>query len=171
MSNQIEAYMSANLFEMGMGYVLVARFKSNGDVEAGSFLIDAHCLGVKDGFFTRVSAGEFRGRILDRMVPEDNRLELDPAEARHLVESAVAYAQNLGFAPHPDYKKACRVLGGITPVAPSKPWTFGDDGKPHYVQGPHDSHEKAMRIMTQLRIRCGEGNYRYTILHDENDRN
>lgn len=171
MSKQVEAHMSANLFELGMGYLVVARFKGNGDTEVGTFLIDSYCLGVKDGFFTRVGEGEYRRRLLDRMVPEDNRLELDPAVARHFVESAVAYAQSLGFAPHPDYKKACRVLGGIGPVAPSVPWIFGHEGKPHYVQGPHDSYERAMRIMTQLRIHCGEGNFDFTILNEADERN
>lgn len=45
-------------------------------------------------------------------------MRITPAAARKLVEGAVAYAQSLGFAPVPDFKKASRVLGG-TAVNPT----------------------------------------------------
>ena len=36
-----EAFRSANLFDSGIGYVVVSRFKSDGQVESGVFLLDA----------------------------------------------------------------------------------------------------------------------------------
>lgn len=42
-----EALWPRDLFEKGIGWVIVARFKSAGQrVEAGIFLIDVFCLGV-----------------------------------------------------------------------------------------------------------------------------
>ncbi len=38
---------------------------------------------------------------------------VEPCCARKLIEQATQYAQGLGFAPHPDYKKAARVFGGL----------------------------------------------------------
>jgi hypothetical protein len=43
-----EALWPKDLFEHGIGWVIVARFKSAGErVEAGIFLVDVCCLGVK----------------------------------------------------------------------------------------------------------------------------
>jgi hypothetical protein len=157
-----EAWRSAGLFEAGMGYVAVFREKSNGDVEAGVFLVDVFCLGVKDGFFTQSSAAE-RGALLERIFRDEAREPISAACARKLVDDAIAYAGGLGLAPHPDYKKAARVLGGIDPRECETTFTFGKDGKPLYVQGPHDSPAFVAHVMTTLHRRCGEGNYHYLI--------
>ena len=43
-----EAIWPKDLFTAGVGWVIVARFKSGGRrVEAGIFLVDVFCLGVK----------------------------------------------------------------------------------------------------------------------------
>jgi hypothetical protein len=177
MSQSREAFRSANLFDQGMGYVVVARFHGATEAEVGGFLIDAHCLGVKDAFYVRLPRSEYHARVLGRLIPEAARLALTPATARKLVEAAVAYAAVLGFAPHPDYKKACRVLGGIDPRESAEEFTFGRDGKPLYVQGPHDSVAMADRVMRQLRAHCGADGFHYVLLlggpaeleSDEND--
>jgi hypothetical protein len=111
-----EAWCSAALLKDGFGQVIVARFKLSGDVEAGLFLVDIYCLGIKDAFLLKVSELEYETRILAGMAETGGGKEsLSPACARKLVEGAVQYAQALGLAPHPDYKKACRVFGGIRP--------------------------------------------------------
>ena len=38
---------------------------------------------------------------------------VQPWCARKLLEQAAEYARRLGFAPHPDYKKAARLFGGL----------------------------------------------------------
>jgi hypothetical protein len=38
---------------------------------------------------------------------------VEPCCARKLVEQATQYAQGLGFAPHPDYKKGAPGFGGL----------------------------------------------------------
>lgn len=35
------------------------------------------------------------------------------------------------------------------------------------MQGPHDSHEKAQKIIARLQSRCGEGNYNYLVKLDD----
>jgi hypothetical protein len=75
--------------------------------------------------------------------------------ARHVVFGAVAYARELGFEPHPDFAGCASHLG---------PWegrsdiTFGLEGKPMYIQGPHDN---AAQVMRTLRRSVGDGNYHY----------
>src|SRR4029453_10281745 len=100
-----EAFRSANLFDTGMGYVVVSRFKSDDQVESGVFLLDVFCVGVKNGFFSRLNQSEYESRLVQKVFAKDGSHPLTPACARKLVQEAVAYAQHLGFAPHPDYKK------------------------------------------------------------------
>ena len=166
MTRPTEAFVSANLFEIGMGYAAVARFRGN-DVEIGVFLLDVLCLGVKDAFYTRVSSAEYDSSVLEQIISATNRKPPDPPAARKLVESAVAYAQNLGLAPHPDYKQGCRVFGGIKASDSNATFAFGKDGKPFYVQGPHDSFQKCQCIMNQLRTRCGKDGFNFLVLAND----
>ena len=166
MARSTEAFISANMFDLGQGYVLFARFRG-GEAELGVFLVDVYCLGLKDAFYTRVREDEYEHRVLDRMLPPKNRKPLTPPSARRLVEDAVAYAQNLGFTPHPDYKLACRVFGDTDADAASEKFAFGHQGKPYYVQGQSDSPEKCRHILRQLRTRCGEGNFNFLVVGGE----
>jgi hypothetical protein len=167
MSRPTEAYVSANLFGTGIGHVVVARFRGHGEMEAGVFLLDVYCLGAKNAFYTRASTAEYDATLLERILPADNRKPLDPPTARKLIEGAVAYAQNLGLAPHPDYKMACRVLGGIKSSDSTATFAFGEKGKPLYVQGPNDSPAFCQRVLNQLRSRCGMDGFHYLVVADE----
>src|SRR3984893_16385025 len=51
MKRSHEAWRSADLFDSGYGYLVVSWFKADGRVEAGFFLLDVFCLGVKDASF------------------------------------------------------------------------------------------------------------------------
>lgn len=161
-----EAWHSRNLLENGMGYVVVARFKGNGDAEVGVFLLDMHCLGVKSAFFTQLYAEEYEQDFLQRIYEHDGRTALAPPCARKLVEDAVAYARQLGFEPHPDYRKGARVFGGIDPSTCTQQFTFGSKGKPLYIQGPDDSPAMVERVMGALTRRCGEGGFHYVLAMD-----
>jgi hypothetical protein len=57
-----------------------------------------------------------------------------------VVEQAVQYAQGLGFAPHPDYKKAARVFGGLRAEQCSQKFTFGHKGKPLYRRAAYQEN-------------------------------
>ncbi len=93
-----------------------------------------------------------------------------PCCARKLIEQAIQYAQELGFAPHPDYKKAARVFGGLHVEECAEHFTFGREGKPFYRRGPRETEEQARRIVWRLEKRCGAGNYHYLVgLGDSKD--
>src|SRR5512141_331522 len=119
-----EAFRSRAIFEKGIGHVVVLRKKGNGTYEAGVFLVDVFCLGVKNAFFTGTGASEEQ-ELLSSVFHEDDPWErVAPACARKLVEDATAYARNLGLSPHPDIKKASRVLGGINSAECREVFTF-----------------------------------------------
>jgi hypothetical protein len=158
------AHYAKELFDNGIGHVVVARYKGGGQrVEAGVFLVDVWCLGVKNAFFTELTPTRFENELMARMPENCTMVRIEPAFARKLVEDAVRYAAGLGLAPHPDYKWAARVFGGINASDCQQTFAFGKDGKPLYFQGPHESAAEAERIVNHLRRRCGEGNYNFVV--------
>jgi hypothetical protein len=144
----------------GLVGVLVAR-DAGGSVSACGFLVDVFCLGVKNTNgpktmdrlrfpgFTREFFSAWPGRG-----PVPAPLEL----ARHVVFGAVDYARGLGFEPHSDFAKGAALLGEWE--AGTSDVTFGQNGKPLYINGPHDD---TYGILTKLRKTAGDGNFRYLI--------
>jgi hypothetical protein len=164
MSATAEAYIPDNLFEAGIGTVIVARRKGGGRVEAGVFLLDVYCLGVKDAWLFVGADSEFDQLLADT----GQTLSRHPAaRGRKLVEDAARYAAGLGFATHRDYKQAARVFGGIKASDCDEEFVFGKKGKPFFVNGPHISTDRAMKIVEHLKARCGEGNFDYLIGMDQ----
>ena len=153
----VEAWWSGELFEVGMGQVVVGRKKASdagGIITAGVFLVDAYCLGVKSAFLTKIPSPRWEA-ALERIFREEGRKPLSPACARKLIEGAVAYARSFGLEPDPDYQKASHVLSGIDAAGCDTTFAFGKDGKPFYIQGPHDSPEFVRRVMASLNKRAG----------------
>jgi len=167
MKHPPEAWRSAKLFDSGCGYLVVSRFKADGRVESGFFLLDVFCLGVKDaGFHCYNSIADYR---VDRLFPDEDPMQMTAAAARKLTEDAISYARGLGFSPGFDYKKASRVFGGITTTDCNEEFIFGKDGKPLYIQGSSDSPARVERILRALEARCGEGGYYYIVAADDFD--
>ena len=168
MKHSPEALRSAKLFDSGCGYLVVSRFKADGRVEAGFFLLDVFCLGVKDAGFHRFnSIADYQESLIDRLFPDENPVRMTPAAARKLAEDAISYARGLGFSPGADYKKASRVFGGITTADCNEQFVFGKDDKPFYIQGPSDSPARVAGILRVLEARCGEGGYHYIVAADD----
>jgi len=160
-----EAFWPSDLFTQGIGWVLMARFRSGGTrVEAGIFLIDVFCLGAKLALYEDCDAADYRQRIREHYRTNFPLVGTEVCCARKLVEQAVAYARNLGFAPHADYKKAARVFGGVRAEQCPEQFTFGHQGKPFYRRGPRETEEQARRIVDHLAQRCGPGNFHYLVM-------
>jgi hypothetical protein len=162
-----EALRSANLFDSGCGYLVASRFRADGRVEAGFFLLDLFCLGVKDaGLGDFHSIADYQESLIDRVFPDGNSVRMTPESARKLTEDAIGYARGLGFSPGADYKKASRVFGGITTANCDEQFVFGQNDKPLYIQGPSDSPARVEKILRALEARCGEGGYHYIVVAD-----
>jgi hypothetical protein len=159
-----EALWPTDLFDQGIGWVIVARFKSGGRrVEAGVFLVDTFCLGAKFAVYEDCDAVEYQRDIRGHYEANFPMATVEPELARGLVEQSVQYARGLGFAPHADYKKAARVFGGLRTGRCSRQFTFGKDGKPFYCRGPRETEAQAKRIIWHLAQHCGEGNFHYMV--------
>lgn len=138
----------------GLVCVLVARRHRYDKVSVCGYLVDVHCLGVKNTIgpevMDEVDLLAFRRYFFDAY---QNHLVAPFDLARHLVLGAVDYARALGFEPHPDYADTSAHLEG--PLARCD-IDFGRDGMPFYVEGPYDDPYKIMRT---LEASVGSGNY------------
>jgi hypothetical protein len=140
----------------GVVTILVAR-DAGRNVSFYGYLVDVWCLGVKNVFRIESEERHKLPEFTDSYFwPYDQPPLAAPIDlARHLVFGAVAYARELGFEPNPNFAEYASHLG---------PWeghsdiTFGLDGKPTYIQGPHDD---TAQIMQTLRRSVGDGNYDY----------
>ena len=159
------AFVSPTIFEEGLGSVVIARKLPNGRIAFGMFLVDAYCLGVKNADFNIVPRETFNDYI-DQAAGLHGLPRDDPARARKLVEEAIAYARDLGFNPHRDFRDAEAIFGDIDADECEELFVFGSNGKPFFVAGPYDSPGKIRRIMARLGEACEEDGY-HTLLETD----
>jgi len=150
---------AANTGASGLVSVLVTRQARYGKVRVCGWLVDVYCLGVKDTVGPRGMdqrrAGEFTGSYFAAYQAQPLAAPLDLAQ--HLVFGAVASARRLGFEPAPGFDQTSSHLGSWTgPSAIS----FGHNGKPLFVQGPHDN---AASILNTLERSVGPNNFHYLV--------
>ena len=162
MSRLPQTFSQPNLCKLGIGTVVILRYKSGGRVEAGVFLLDVYCLGVKNAFFNQLYEGELP-EFLEGMFQGTRPDEHSGAWGRKLVEGAAAYAQRLGFAPHRDYKKGARVMGGIDSKDCTDTFVYGCNGKPLFIAGPNDGQSKCDLIMKTLERKLGPKAFDYVM--------
>lgn len=143
-----------------MGTLTVARRLSLGRYGLAIFLLDIWCLGVKDAFF-RVADFEQYERYLERSGVVGEAEKIDPARARRLVRDASAYGAANGFPPPAVLAEIEPIFGDVTPAG--APFTFGMNGKPHFVAGPRDSESRCKHILKVLEQRFGSGGFNYTL--------
>jgi len=159
---RFEAYITKGWRDSGLSNVLVARIDDDDFVTVGGFLVDHFCLGVKDAlYFEDLTEDELRDMIEERF-PEGEMERMHPAWAKKFVEGAVAYAESFGFAPHRDYRKARRVLSGIDASVCTETFTYGEKGRPHYVQGGMDDDARTERVLAMLNSRLGRDGFSFT---------
>ncbi len=145
-----------------LGTVWISRRMPDRRLACVRFLVDGMCLGVKDiHAFTAFPAD------LSEMLEKAQRVETlrsaTPQRAKKLVESAVAYAEQFDLHPPADYRKVAPIWSDIDAEACTEEFRFGGEGgKPHFMNGPHDSPVFQRRVIETLTRTAGEGNYNFT---------
>jgi hypothetical protein len=156
------------MFDVGIGNVLISRRREDGLIAASVFLVDLFCLGVKNAIFHLMPPLRYEVTLLGLELTGE-LMEIPPECARKLVEGAVAYAEDLGFSPHPDYRIAQQIFGDIDKRECETSFEFGNDGKPLYISGPNETPGDIQRILNQLERRCGPGGFEYEIMEEGMD--
>jgi len=152
----LECLIGEGWEDHGIAPILVSRRQPDGRIVLGSFLVDIYCLGVKDTFF---QAGLMRSEY--ETLKRDVFLEIPgvpcpPGKAGRIIFGAIDYAKRWGFEPQADYELSRFVLQNLPEDGGDEPVTFGYEGKPFYVAGPHDDFEA---IIATLKRTAGEGNF------------
>lgn len=121
--------------------VIVARRRQEGKgpIAMALFLIDLQCLGGKDGFAVVLDPSKYRSTRAEAMRYQGTTtISLDLAAK--IVRTGIAYARDLGFAPHRDVTKALPMLYGAHPENCDDPVPVGGaDGRPLFIAGPNDN--------------------------------
>jgi hypothetical protein len=157
----LECWINADWQEdsLGLVQILLARQQPDGDICFGTYLVDKLCLGLKSTFanagFSRTRyLNEVRNKIFRQMEPQECPIEL----ANQMVYASIDYAAQFGFEPDKDFALSQYMLPPRGELEEPYQLTFGRDGKPFFVAGPHDN---SARILKQLEKTAGPGNYDY----------
>jgi hypothetical protein len=145
----VKALVGANLWKEGIGYLTIARQEGEGRLVFGVYLVDVHCLGVKNAFWGAGSMGDFK-ELLEKMETTQTMVPIAPACLVKIIQGAIEYAGSFDFPPHPDYRHAAKLLSGIDPAGCDRKFKFGQDGKPYYIQGPYESPAVAEVIRRRI---------------------
>lgn len=149
----------------GMHSLIVARQISATELVTAGFLVDRYCLGIKDAWV--YLGGREQYEKTQKHLRQEGELEYwQPEQACKFVLGAVNYARQLGLAPHPGWDKAKAIFLGVEPGKWNGEFEYGENGKPHFISGPHDSGEKCRFILNVLTKTCGPDNFYFTILDD-----
>lgn len=158
----VDTLVPTDLWERGMGQVIISRRTPDGNIACAVFLLDTWCLGVKNAMWKILSPAGY-AEIVEKIDAVSSLIQVSPEYLSKLVHCAADYAQALGFAPHPDFRHARLLLEGIDPSQCPDIFEFGKDGQPFYFQGPHDSPDKVRRIMQQLNSPDVGGHFLITV--------
>jgi hypothetical protein len=138
--------------------ILVARRSPQGQIAAGTFLVDLGCLGVKSAFGSLFDTQREYRELRDGMKARQDLIKADVNLAAKIIREGIAYAKDLGFNPDPDYRDAMPVLGDADPDACDLPIPLGKDGKPFFFAGPYDNAE---RIIAKLTRKLGPDGFHF----------
>lgn len=140
--------------------ILVARRSPVRQIVTGTFLVDLGCLGVKSAFASLFdSRREYEQKLRDGTMSRQSMIRADLDLVAKIIREAIAYADELGFKPDPDYRDAMLVLGDADADACDVPIPLGGkDGKPFFIAGPYDNVD---RIMAKLTRKLGPDGFHF----------
>jgi hypothetical protein len=150
--------LTEELFETGMGTLILARGATPHLLAFGSFLLDVFCLGIKDVMFESFERDEF-AMYVEATDAGSPLVSITPSDARKLLRDLAAWSQSIGFPPHRDFAAVERIFGDISADESDADFPFGRDGKPLYIPGPFESVTLIRRRIEQLQKHLGDDGF------------
>lgn len=129
-----ECKVLKNWQETGISPVYVSRELTKDSYVFISYLVDFWCLGLKDTILKLRASRVDLSNIYNR---GGDLVTISYQDARSLILGAIDFAKAIDIAPHSSWN-------GIpssfieSHLAYEKKFSFGHEGKPHYVSGPND---------------------------------
>lgn len=129
-----ECKVLKNWEEIGISHVYVSRELTKDSYVFIIYLVDFWCLGVKD---TIVKLGVSKKELTHFYNRNDDLVTISYQDARSLILGAMDFARAIDIAPHSSWN-------GIPSsfieahLAYEKKFSFGQEGRPHYLSGPND---------------------------------
>ena len=118
--------------DVGETTVLIARRHASGKYTIGLYLVDTFCLGLKDTFYKfNVSSQEYDD-LLDQINIGGNYIQVSYNEAHNLIFGAIAFAEEAGIKPSPEFALTQYLLEEDTEDVPLIEYEFGKNGK-HFL--------------------------------------
>lgn len=152
-----QTYITEDIFESGLGHVIVLREKKNGEIVIGGYMVDVFACGVKDTFFNIVDKDELLDFLMSFTKTGLKLEEHPPNYVFNLIYGAVEYAEDLGIKPHKEFALTSYILPDVDDIE-FEEIEFGENGKPLYIPGEHDNVNQILSILNK---NVGKGNYNY----------
>lgn len=166
-ATKADVYNCQSNGDLAQGMTSISLYKkvtSNVMVIAG-FNIDLYCLGIKNAFIKAGTIEQY-----EHFSGNPDNSQINPEDAKKLIEEAVEYAAGLGFKPHKDFKKAFRLFDNIDSSKGTREFTFGNNGKPMFIAGPNDSPLRCQQVMDILEKNVGKDGGRYIMPSPEHEK-
>ena len=155
--------LSEELFDTGMGTLVLARGATVGPIFFEVYLLDTFCRGVKNIIFRTMDQDQLDFYI-DRLEAASPMTAVDPSYARKLVRDLVRWSRSIGFPPPREFAALERLFGDVDPDACKTEFDFGQDGKPFYISGPNETTNDGLRAVKHLQGQLGTGNFEYMVV-------
>lgn len=165
-----DCYINQNWQDSGMASIIVTRKHITGFLTFALFQVDLYCLGVKNAVWRfNEPPGELeniKARQAESL-PDDPFIRAEYALVHNIIYGAEAYADDLGFRPHKDYKLAQFVLEEDDDRIELMEIEFGLQGRPAVFIG---KEKHPSNILATLDKSVGPGNYNIVNFEDmDND--
>ena len=155
--------LSEELFDTGMGTLILARGATVGPIFFEAYLLDTFCRGVKDVMFRTMDQDQL-DFCIDRLEAASPMTAVDPSYARKLVRDLVRWSRSIGFPPPRDFAALERLFGDVDADACTTEFGFGQDGKPFYISGLNETTNDGLRAVKHLQTELGAGNFEYLVV-------
>jgi len=156
-----ECLINAPWRENGLATILLSRRQPDGYVLYGIYLVDILCLGLKNAVCDAdVSVRVYEADVRPAVSSNERLVECPVSLAHQIIYGAIDFAAQFGFEPHKDFGLSRHILEERAKTEECEDVEFGKDGRPLYIQGPHDD---ARSILRRLDSNPGEGGYDFII--------
>ena len=156
-----ECLINKSWKESGMARIFLSRKHPDGDLIFASYLVDVFCLGLKDTMCNvDMSSSRLNRELKAMFYGDDPAMSCSPHLANQIIYGAIEYAAELGFRPNRDFRHSQYVLEERDPAQEVYDVSFGKDGKPLFISGPHDD---GRRIMAMLEGKLGRDGFGFMV--------